>query len=44
MGLTMAGRRQVSAQVSMCSKAVTQSNGIVVRKSSIRKLPTIVKQ
>ena len=38
------GVTSASAQVSMHSKAVTQSNGIVVRKSSICKLPTIVKQ
>ena len=28
-----------SAQISMRSKPVTQSNGVVVRKASIRKLP-----
>ena len=31
-----------SAQISMRSKPVTQSNGVVVRKSSIRKLPNVL--
>ena len=35
------GAMPASAQISMRSKPVTQSNGVVVRKSSIRKLPII---
>ena len=32
-----------SAKTGMRSRYVTQSNGVVVRKSSIRKLPILVK-
>ena len=35
------GTRMASAQIGMRSRHVTQSNGVVVQKSSIRKLPTI---
>ena len=35
------GATPASAQMSMRSKPVTHSNGVVVRKSSIRKLPNI---
>ena len=33
------GATPASAQISMRSKPVTQSNGVVVQKSSVRKLP-----
>ena len=35
------GATLASAQISMRSKPLTQSNGVVVRKSSIRKLPIV---
>ena len=38
------GATPASAQMSMRSKPVTHSNGVVVRKSSIRKLPTFIER
>ena len=38
------GATPTSAQISMRNKPATQSNGVVVRKSSIRKLPTAVRR
>ena len=38
------GATPASAQISMRSKPVTQSNAVVVRKSSIRKLPNIYRK